>query len=139
MIGIVLISADGYYLGPNGELPKRPWFDKDLLLGICKGMNILCSPNTERTLPASICKVANTVNSSTHMKDVNLGISTFKTTPPDILILVQSSQFLGEGKKFDLHWLREEYKCLSATPFAWDSAHIWLRIANKQLELDLVH
>ncbi|MCI4435393.1 MAG: hypothetical protein JHC33_01100 [Ignisphaera sp.] len=137
MIGIVLISADGYYLGPNGELPERPWFDKDLLLGVCKGMNILCSPNTEIALPESVRKVANTVNSYIHQYDVNLGISTFKSNPPDVMILVQSRQLLKGGRKFDVNWLCEEYKCLSPSPFILDSAHIWLRMPNKQLELDL--
>jgi hypothetical protein len=137
MIGIVLVSADGYYLGPNGELPKRPWFDKDLLLGVCKGMNVLCSPNTAKDLPASIHKVANTVNSGTHLKDINLGISTFRTTSPDVMIIVQSDQFLGGGKEFDMHWLCTEYACLSPVPHAWNSAHIWLRKPNQQLELDL--
>ena len=137
MIGIVLLSADGYYVGLNGELPKRPWFDKDLLLALCKGMNVLCSPNTEKDLPTSVVKAANIIDTNPHHKSVNLGISTFRSNPPDIMIVVQNSQFLGEGKKFDRDWLTSGYNCLSPVPHAWDSAHIWLRKPNQQLELDL--
>lgn len=136
MIGMVLLSIDNYYLGPNGELPARPYFDKDLLLALCKGMNVLCSPNTEKDLPKSVFNAANTVNSVAHLKDVNLGIATFKTNPPDIMLVVHGHNWLHEGKPFDDAWLQDNYKCVSGNEGKVNVVSVWLRVP-KQLELDL--
>lgn len=137
MIGIVLISTDGYYVGPNGELPKRPWFDKGLLLALCKGMNVLCSPNTKNDLPNSVIKVANTVNSPIWQADVNLGISTFRSTPPDIMLVVRGTDNLNKGKKFDMQWLNDNYKCVSKNELMCAATSVWLRTPTQQLELDI--
>lgn len=137
MIGMVLLSIDGYYVGSTGGLPERPDFDKDLLLALCKGMNVLCSPNTEKDLPASVHKVANTVNSATYLKDINLGIVTFKTNPPDVMLVVRGINSLKDGKKFDMQWLKDNYKCVSKNEQMWSAVSVWLRMPHQQLELDL--
>lgn len=137
MIGMVLLSIDDYYVSSTGGLPARPDFDKDLLLALCKGMNVLCSPNTKKDLPNSVIKVANTVNSPTWQADVNLGISTFRSNPPDVMLVVRGTNALNGGKKFDTQWLNDNYKCVSRNKQMWSAVSVWLRKPNQQLELDL--
>jgi hypothetical protein len=137
MIGMVLLSINNYYIGHTGGLPERPDFDKDLLLALCKGMNVLCSPNTEKHLPKSVFEAANTVNSVAHLKDINLGIATFKTNPPDIMLVVRGISSLKGGKKFDMQWLKDNYKCVSKNEQMWAAVSVWLRVPHQQLELDL--
>ena len=136
MIGIVLLSSNGCYVGTQGELPARPWFDKDLLLAICTGANILCSHNTEKDLPKSVREVANTINAQTDLKGVNLGIATFKANPPDLMLIVISSTRL-DGKDFDIEWLTDNYKCISKNAHYLDAVSVWLKNPCPQLELDL--
>ena len=112
MIGIVLVSKDWYYLDENGELPTRPSFDKDLLLGLCTGLDYICSDNTEKELPASLRQRLG-IKSLT--PEINLGIKTFKEYPPDIFFVVKSKQALHNGKKFDLKWLCNNYRSIYET------------------------
>ena len=137
MIGIVLLSADNYYVGLSDELPPRPHFDKALLLAVCKGMDVLCSANTEKGLPKSVKQVANTVNVPSTLKDVNLGIATFKSDPPDVLLLVRSRGLLYGGKLFDIPWLFTNYTCVSGNTTCVDAVSVWLKNPGQQLELDL--
>jgi len=137
MIGVVLLSADGYYVGENGQLPARPWFDKNLLLAIVKGNVCLASPNTLAGLPKSILAAAKEVTTEAKDVTVNLGIATFRSNPPDLLLVVRSEYFLGKGKRFDLTWLTATYTCVSDSIHANDSVSIWLRKETTQLELEL--
>jgi hypothetical protein len=136
MIGIVLLSLDDYYLSADGELPARPLFDKELLLALCKNANIGCSPNTEKALPKSIRDVASTINSTTWRPNVNLGIRTFRTAPPDIMLVVRGNNWLNGGKSFDYDWLLDNYRCVSGNDRKPNVVSVWLR-KSKQLELDL--
>jgi hypothetical protein len=136
MIGIVLLSLDDYYLSADGKLPARPLFDKDLLLALCKNANIGCSPNVAKDLPKSIRDVASTINSTTWAPNVNLGISTFRTAPPDIMLVVRGHSWLNEGKLFDYTWLLDNYRCVSGNESKVNVVSVWLR-TPKQLELDV--
>lgn len=112
IVGIVLLAQDDCYVGPNGELPERPAFDKKFITQLAKGRNIVCSENTAKVLPNSIKRVANDVTQKNQCQstDVNFGISTFRSTPPDMMIIIRSPQetIIG-GKEFDFTELENEY------------------------------
>ena len=101
-VGIILLSLNGLYVSSDGMLPRRPKFDKELLLGIIKDKKVLCSPNTLAGLPKSILDSAYFTTNVNADYDINFGIDTFKTARPDMLIVVRSGHSLDEGKKFDL-------------------------------------
>lgn len=108
--GIVLLSADGYYLGANGELPARPSWDKEFLTMLIKNQRVLCSPNTLKTLPKSMLNVAYfTINPSMDY-DINFGIETFRSAKPQQLIVVRGKESLGSGKLFKLDGWTLVYK-----------------------------
>jgi len=124
VIGIVLLSKDGKYVGINGELPARPDFDKDMLLKLIKGKYCVCSPNTYEDLPKSVIKAAGTIEAIDNpwklemigimLKDdygtaINLGIKTFKSLPPNIFYVVRSDENMVDGKDFDVKWLEDNY------------------------------
>ena len=121
-IGIVLISSDGYYLGPDGQLPARHAWDKSFLTSLAKGQDILCSPNTANTLPPSIVKVASSIHiEPREPHTLNFGISSF-TTEPKLFILVKAHEQLGGGKKFR-RFFASYYNLLSN-----EDIEIWTRI-----------
>jgi len=108
-IAIVLLSKDGYYLGPNGELPKRPSWDKEFITLLAEGKTVLCSENTFKTLPPSIKKVAAGI--TTNPEDdwqVNFGIKTYNEIS-DYFLIITSTEDLDGGKKFDMSRIRENY------------------------------
>lgn len=108
-VGIVLISKDGFYLGEQGQLPKRPPFDKELITYIAKDKLVLCSPNTEPTLPPSIKKVARGITTDINSDwEVNFGIKSF-SEKCDYFIVVVSDTNLEEGKKFTIDRLIKMY------------------------------
>jgi len=93
-IGIALLTKDNVY-SIEGELPTRPTGDKEILeylIDRCEGF--VCSRNTEKKLPIRWLEKPFT-------NDLNLGIETFKTYPPDILLINRSSD-TREGKKLRL-------------------------------------
>jgi len=100
-IGIILLSRDGFYLREDGSLPDRPAFDKTLLLHLVKNKVILCSMNTHRTLPGSVLNACKSVTTNeTEEWDINLGILTFRTAPPDLMYVIRSELDMLSGKKF---------------------------------------
>ena len=113
-IAIVLLSRDGYYLGPNGELPHRPIFDKELITFLASGKKVLCSENTMKTIPPSIRKVAKSITTDPMSDwDVNFGIKTYNEIG-DYFIVVKSESDLGGGKKFDMSRITDHYvECIS--------------------------
>lgn len=139
MIGTVLLSLDGYYVGPNGELPARPWFDKQLLLAIVKGNKCVGSSATIVDLPNSVTDAAKGVSSNNidGTATVNLGIATFKSCPPDVMLVTISSKALGGGKAFDTNWLVTNYECVSNGGITPGCVAVWLRKNAQQLELPL--
>jgi len=106
-VGILLLSADGYYVDEDGFLPARPDFDKKLLLGLCNNQTYICSPKTLETLPLSLLMIGEKATSEEY--DINLGVKTLYTLPPHLLIVVRSNEELKAGKKFDLTGFRQVY------------------------------
>lgn len=93
MIGIVLVDANSRYRDDDYNLPHRPLFDKELLISVTAGKDILCSPNTLHDLPCSLVRTANRVleyGEPPTDNTVNLGIRTFDQYPPDKMIVVSS-------------------------------------------------
>ena len=107
-VGIILLSPDGFYLDADGFLPKRPDFDKELLVALCKGQDYICSENTFKTLPKSITE--NGTRCAKEDYDVNLGIKTLHIMPPHLLIVVRSAQRLNDGKYFNLSDYKPVFK-----------------------------
>ena len=97
IVSTILLSADGYYIDANGNLPHRPEFDKRLLKALVK--NQVISWNAYNILPDSILKDAKEVSNN----EPTVGI----TIPEidgltDLLIVVRNLIPLGRGKKFRL-------------------------------------
>ena len=107
-VGIILLSPDGFYLDADGFLPKRPDFDKELLVELCRGQDYICSENTMSTLPKSITE--NATRCAKEDYDINLGIKTLHIMPPHLLIIVRSDKRLNDGKYFDLSDYRPLFK-----------------------------
>jgi len=111
--GIVLLSADNFYLREDGSLPARPSWDKGFLLHLVKGKKILCSVNTFCGLPPSMLGiVSGWTTDPTDDWDVNLGISTFRTNPPDIMYVVRTDKEVLHGKSFDMSFF-DAYELLA--------------------------
>lgn len=122
-LGVVLVSSDGYYLSENGKLPARPSWDKPFLMSLIADKIVLCSPNTEKDMPPSFRKaVIKIVTDPTEFHHVNFGISTFKSCPPTLLLLMRSKEPLGGGKYLRLDWLKD-YESL----FTSSELEIWKR------------
>lgn len=100
-VGIILLSQDNFYVDSTGALPKRPAFDKELLVALCQGQRAVIGPNTRKTLPKSIAENITEVTWDSEY-DINLGIVPFRVQPPHLLIVVRSSEWLHTGKSFDL-------------------------------------
>ncbi len=99
-VGIILLSQDNYYLDNYGELPKRPEFDKELLVALCKLQTFTCGQNTFKSLPDSILRNAFYTEGGEY--DVNLGIITLVENPPHLLLVSRSDQYIHDGKHFSL-------------------------------------
>jgi len=103
-IGVLLLNSLNVYVGHDGSLPRRPRWDKDFLLDLCRGKVILASANTLSTLPKSLLKIMAGVQlpigGNAHY-DINLGIATFKTHPVDLLFVVRGNCRMS-GKVFRL-------------------------------------
>ena len=91
-IGSLLLTADDVYV-KDGRLPIRPDHDKEWLKYLCKRGKVIASPNTIKDLPDWI--------EYGKPWDLNLGIKTLYTDPPDILLISRSIDKM-DGKKFDL-------------------------------------
>ena len=116
-VGIILLSQDNMYVDNHGRLPKRPDFDKELLVALVKGQKFTCSENTFNDLPDSIMK--NAYYTAGRDYDVNLGIKTFKWDKPHLLLVTRSPQYLNSGKHFSL----EGYNRYFDSP----TLEIWIR------------
>jgi len=120
-VGIMLLSQDNMYVDNHGRLPKRPDFDKELLVALVKGQKFTCSENTFKDLPDSIMKNAYYTEGRDY--DINLGVKSFKNNGPHLLIVTRSEQYIHNGKHFSLKeynryfegqgleiWIKKTYK-----------------------------
>lgn len=100
-LGIMLLSSNNVYISAEGNLPKRPRWDKTFITDLVKGQRVLCSAQTLKTLPASILGAGYFTTDPDNDYDINFGVSTFATSPVDMLFVVRSSGDM-EGKQFRL-------------------------------------
>jgi len=100
-VGVVLLSKNNVYVSNEGQLPKRPRWDKTFITDLIRGQRVLCSAATLKTLPQSILGAGYFTTDATNDYDINFGIDTFKSAPVDMLFVVRSGSEL-EGKQFRL-------------------------------------
>ena len=99
MINTILLSKDGNYVGPNGELPKRPDYDKELLTAFCK--NQIVSEKGMKGLPPSMRKIVKM--QSMHDEEITMAVTIPEiATYSDVLLVNRSLENLENGKKFRL-------------------------------------
>jgi hypothetical protein len=121
-LSVVLLSSDGFYVGPNDELPVRPEFDKDLLTALARGSQILCSKATLLQLPKSFKRISKTITTNpSDSWNLNFGIATF-TALSDVFLIIHSQEPLRDGKKFKIDWLKANYTNKYTSP----EISIWL-------------
>lgn len=128
-IGLVLLDQINRYM-VNGEIPKRPDFDKEFLLKVIKNKVCLASENTIKDLPKSITNSCLEITENGYLNwEVNLGIKTFKEFPPDIFFISRSTLYevnhsLSEQDKFfDMYWLETKYNRV----ISHHNLEIWIR------------
>lgn len=129
-IGLVLLDQINRYM-VNGEIPKRPDFDKEFLLNIVKSRVCLASENTIKDLPKSVTNSCLEITENGYLNwTVNLGIKTFKEFPPDIFFISRSPIKLtsvairyNKDKYFDIDWLNNLYNIV----ISHHNLEIWLR------------
>lgn len=114
-IGLVLLDQINRYM-VNGEIPKRPDFDKEFLLNMVKNKLCLASENTIKDLPKSITTSCLEITENGYLNwAVNLGIKTFKEFPPDIFFISRSPMYefnpslYEQDKFFDMYWVETIY------------------------------
>lgn len=103
-VGILLLTEANQYI-VNGTLPKRPTYDKGLLMALSKGQKCIAGPATYVSLPKTLKERTSVSGFLDH--DLNLGIKTMYTSPPHLLIVIRSTTVGDGGKVFDLsRWTR---------------------------------
>jgi hypothetical protein len=97
VVNTILLSQDDCYVDKDGNLPARPYFDKELLYAFCKGQSV--SLRGYDMLPPSIQQVVNIVDE----RHITAAITIPEIDAHcDILIVVRSNEHFGpdNGKKF---------------------------------------
>jgi len=97
----MLLSKNNVYISNEGNLPKRPRWDKTFITDLIRGQRVLCSANTLKSLPASILGAGYFTTDPTNDYDINFGVATFSSAPVDMLFVVRSGQEMS-GKQFRL-------------------------------------
>lgn len=127
-IGLVLLDTENRYL-VNGELPERPYFDKEFLLRLVKNKVCLASESTIKDLPKSVTTSCLEITENGYLNwNVNLGIKTFKEFPPDIFFISRSPSDTDapksdKDKYFDIYWLNNLYDIV----ISHHNLEIWIR------------
>jgi hypothetical protein len=104
MINTILLSKDSKYVSADGNLPKRPPYDKALLSAFCKDKVV--SERGFNTLPNSLQKLV--------IKQVGNQAITLGVTIPEIdeysnvLLVSRSDEVLEGGKPFRMN----KFHCL---------------------------
>ena len=95
MVGTILLTQDNKYTNKDGNIPSRPFFDKELLGVLCKSGSV--SNKGYALLPPSLKKV--TLPST----NFDIPITIRELAEADILIVVRSVELVGAmGKEFRL-------------------------------------
>jgi len=100
MINTILLSQNDCYVDKDGNLPKRPSFDKELLTAFCK--NQVVSENGYNGLPPSMRKIVR--KQKMNDEEISLAITIPEIDKySDVLIIIRSSETLENGKIFRLN------------------------------------
>lgn len=94
-VGTILLTKSNFYCNANGDLPKRPKHDKELLAGIIAGGRV--SNAGYDMLPFSLQKLV-TVDTIVP----NTPITIRELAKSDLLIVSRSQEELEFGKQFRL-------------------------------------
>jgi len=115
-VGTILLTKNNIYCNANGDLPKRPRHDKDLLTGVLSAEGIVSSLGYDM-LPPSIQKhvVVTGDDANTEYAPVTIR----ELDKSDLLIVSRSSEELTVGKVFRL----TSFKCLVKT----SKIEIWVK------------
>ena len=99
IVGMLLLDQDDCYVRDNGDLPKRPTFDKNLLLGLAQNQVPICSENTARDLPPSLKALM--MGGSAVSNKGDLALSPDKIDEQAHLLIISRNHESGiGGKKF---------------------------------------
>ena len=115
MINTILLSKNGCYVDKDGNLPKRPKFDKELLTAFCKDQ--IVSEEGFNILPPSIQKVVKKQKDN----DITLGVTIPEiATYSNVLLVIRSQEDIIDGKIFRL----DNFKCLVKA----GEIEIWIKV-----------
>jgi len=113
-VGLILLTENNVYVSNEGNLPKRPPFDKALLKSIVSGEKV--SLQGYETLPPSIQAII--------AQGPAQGGDTFPITIPEIgtvkLLIISRSNVEMEGKQFRMDNFRRLVK--------QDQLELWIRV-----------
>jgi len=124
IVGMLLIDQDDIYVREDGSLPKRPAFDKGLLLGVATNQVGICSDNTKKDFPPSLLKVMKDITNS---DKGDLAMSPDKIDKNAHLLIISRSSDSGlGGKKFRF----DKFKRL----VSMYSLEIWVRDYEKEIK-----
>jgi len=103
-VGTILLTKSNKYVDADGNLPKRPSFDKELLRGLVSGKRV--SGYSYLMLPPSIQKLCycKEFGSEEHFP-----ISIKELAQTELLIVIRSTEEFSRGKEFKF----DNFKCLA--------------------------
>ena len=99
IVGTILLTKSNKYVDNEGNLPKRPKFDKELLTSIVKGG--IVSEEAYIMLPYSMQKLCT-------VGDYSVPITIRELSKADLLIVSRSAEDFEGGKEFRL----DNFKCV---------------------------
>ena len=101
IVGTILLTKTNKYVDADGNLPKRPKFDKELLSGIIANGRV--SDDAYSMLPLSMQKLV-----TVDIVCPNTPITINELANADLLIVSRSAEDFEDGKVFRL----DNFKCL---------------------------
>jgi dihydrofolate reductase len=102
MIGVMLLSSDGFYADTVGSVSWGPNSDKQWLHNLIKDQEVLVGHNTFVSISMfpKLMKLATWVDKPTKRTTINFGgLKTWKKYPPDIFIVHKTYKPLHSGFK----------------------------------------
>jgi len=97
-VGTILLTKSNKYVDDNGNLPKRPRFDKDLLKGLLNVEVVTVSEKAYNMLPPSMQKLVLCLGNDFSIFPIT--IEELENT--SLLIVVRSTEDFEGGKEFRL-------------------------------------
>lgn len=95
IVGILLLDQNDNYIMETGKLPRRPAFDKKLLIKLANRQKATVSANTLKDLPPSLMTVLDMAPGQ-----ADIALSPDKIDEAAHLLIISRSMEIGEGKHF---------------------------------------